>query len=236
MQHLALVRKLNATSRLSEDDGDMLCALCVGITRTSRHEDIIAEGDRPQAVHLLLSGWAARYRILPDGGRQITAFLIAGDFCDLHVTVLRNMDHGIVALTDCEYACIPSDTLDAYTADHPRIARAFWRATLVDEAILREWVVNVGRRDAMQAVAHLLCELYLRADIAGLANGDTIALPITQDDLADATGMTPVHMNRTLQKLRGLGLIDLTHKRLTVRDMAGLRAQAGFDPGYLHLR
>ncbi|MEP9402721.1 Crp/Fnr family transcriptional regulator [Sphingomonas sp. VNH70] len=236
MRHLSLWRKLNATSHLAEEDAACLAGLCADITSTRRHADIIAQGDRPQAIHLLIHGWAARYRLLPDGSRQITAFLIPGDFCDLHVTVLDRMDHGIVALTDCDYACIPSDALDACAAERPSLARAFWRATLVDEAILREWVVNVGRRDATQAVAHLLCELHLRARMAGLAHGDVFDLPVTQDDLADATGMTPVHMNRTLQKLRGDGLIELAHRQLTVLDLAGLRAQAGFDPAYLHLR
>ncbi len=236
MRHLSLWRKLNATSHLSDEDSDCLAGLCVDVTSTRRHADIIAQGDRPHAIHLLLGGWAARYRLLPDGSRQITAFLIPGDFCDLHVTVLDRMDHGIVALTDCDYACIPSDRLDACAGERPRLARAFWRATLVDEAILREWVVNVGRRDATQAVAHLLCELFLRARMAGLATGDTIPLPVTQDDLADATGMTPVHMNRTLQKLRGDGLIELAQRQLTVRDLPALRAAAGFDPAYLHLR
>ncbi len=236
MRHLPLWRKLNATSRLSDGDADCVAALCVDITSTRRHADIIAQGDRPEAIHLLLNGWAARYRLLPDGSRQITAFLIPGDFCDLHVTVLDRMDHGIVALTDCDYACIPSDRLDACAGERPSLARAFWRSTLVDEAILREWVVSAGRRDATQAVAHLLCELHLRARMAGLATGDSFELPVTQDDLADATGMTPVHMNRTLQKLRADGLIELAHRRLRIPDLAALRAEAGFDPAYLHLR
>ncbi len=231
----SLLNKLTAISPLSQNDGRRLLELCTDVSHTRRHRDIIAEGARPRAVHLLLDGWAARYRLLDDGARQITAFLIPGDFCDLHVTMLEHMDHGIVALTDCNYACIDTDDLEACADAHPALARAFWRATLIDEAVLREWVVNVGRRDAMQAIAHLLSELHLRARIAGLVDDDAMDLPITQDDLADATGMTPVHCNRTLQKLRSDGLIELASKRLRILDLAGLRKAGGFDPAYLHL-
>ena len=162
-------------------------------------------------------------------------FVIPGDFCDLHVTLLREMDHGIVALTPCSVARIDQAQIAALTRENSRIVRAMWWSTLVDQAILREWVLNVGRRKALERVGHLLCEMHFRMRRVGLVEHGRLALPLTQEDLADATGLTAVHMNRTLQRLRGEGLIEIGGGTLTLLDVAALQKAVGFDPNYLHV-
>ena len=186
-------------------------------------------------MHLIIEGWAARYKILRDGSRQIVAFLLPGDFCDLHVAILGHMDHAIVAITECQVAFIPSADVDELTSRHSSLTKALWWGTLVDEAVLRSWIVNNGRRNAEAAIAHLLCELHARMQLIGRADSDCLAMPLTQEELADATGLTPVHTNRMLQSLRKAGLIELSDRMLTVLDVPGLRNLAGFDPDYLHL-
>lgn len=231
----ALLARLETVADLRDDDKALLTALCrdTRIIPAKRH--IIREGDRPEQVHLIVEGWAARYKELGDGSRQIVAFLIPGDFCDLHVAVLGHMDHAIVAITQCRVAFIQSAEIDELTSNHNGLTKALWWGTLVDEAVLRSWVVNNGRRDAYHRLAHLICELHLRLELVGLVSDDRFDLPLTQEDLADATGLTPVHTNRTLQRLRREGLITLGSGALTVVDVNALREAAGFDPGYLHV-
>lgn len=236
VMYRSVIAKLETVADLRETDVAQLRAICNHLRQVPAKCDIIAEGERPEHVHVIVDGWAARYKMLPNGTRQIVAFLIPGDFCDLHVAVLDKMDHGIVALTRCRVAYVPSSDLDALTADHDGLTKALWWATHVDEAVLRSWVVNNGRRDANQRIAHLLCELHLRMTMVGLVNYNRFSLPLTQDVLADATGLTAVHTNRTLQKLRGEGLIDLHGGMLTVLDLEKLRQVAGFDPSYLHIK
>jgi CRP-like cAMP-binding protein len=196
--------------------------------------NIIREGDRPDHVHLMVEGWAARYKLLPDGARQITAFLIPGDFCDLHVTILGEMDHSIATLTKSKVAFVPRATMSELT-DRPCIAKGFWWATLVDEAVLRSWVVNIGRRGAFEAVGHLFCELYVRMRNVGLTSGQRFELPLTQEEIADALGLTSVHVNRVLQRMRADGLIVLKSGALEILDYPALQEAAGFNPNYLHI-
>ena len=197
--------------------------------------DLIGDGERPDEVLLLVEGWACRYKLLPDGKRQITAFLIPGDLCDVHIFVLRQMDHSIGLLGPAQVAFIPGplmlDTMD----QHPRIARALWWATLVDEAVLRAWLVNLGRREPFERVAHLLCELWLRARNVGLVSpADRFSLPVTQAELADAMGLTTATVNRVLQRLRAEDLITLAGGELTLLDAERLMQVSGFDASYLH--
>lgn len=231
-----VIRKLEVIEPLTDTERRRVARLVRDIRDVARKTDIIADGESPEFVHLILEGWAARYKILRDGSRRITAFLLPGDFCDLHIIILDKMDHGIVALTDCRVAYIEQGAIDELTRSTPVLTRGLWRATLVDEAVLRQWLVNGGRRNAFQAVGHLLCELHLRMKLVGLAEGDMLDLPITQEELADATGMTPVHINRTLQRLRGDGLIELGSGTLYVPDVRALRRSCDFDSAYLHLR
>lgn len=228
--------KLATVADLGDSDVQKLVALCEDVRVVPSKHDILSEGERPDHVHVIIEGWAARYKTLANGSRQIVAFLIPGDFCDLHVAVLGRMDHGIVALTRCRVAYIPSRDLDGLTSAHIGLTKALWWATLVDESVLREWVLNVGRRDAYERIAHLLCEMHARMKMVGLVEDDRLALPLTQEELADATGMTPVHTNRTLQRLRNEKLIEIGGGILTLLDVDRLRKAAGFNPNYLHIQ
>jgi CRP-like cAMP-binding protein len=201
----------------------------------SAGQSIINEGQVPSDVHLVLEGLACRYKLMPNGERSIVGFLIPGDFCDLHVAILGRMDHGIAAIADSRIVEIPYETIADLTDNHPRINRALWWATLVDEATLRAWLANSGHRQANRQMAHLFCELLARMKAVGLEVDGSFRLPITQDDLGDALGISTVHVNRILKALRGKGLIIFDGKSLTVPDMDRLEAYAGFDVSYLHL-
>jgi CRP-like cAMP-binding protein len=199
-------------------------------------QDLIREGDRPEDVHLLIEGWACRYKVMPDGGRQILAYLIPGDFCDLHVAILGEMDHSIATLSDAKVAFISPPAVDALTSRHGSVNRALWWATLVDEAILREWLASMGRKSADRQMAHLFCEMLARMQAVGLGTDNSFEFPITQAELGDTLGISEVHANRMLQQLRGDGLVEFHDRRLTVLDVEGLKAFAEFNPNYLHLK
>jgi CRP-like cAMP-binding protein len=230
----ALASKLGTVARLGDED---LAALH-DLTRDSREvparRNLIREGDRPDHVHLVVEGWAARYKLLPDGGRQILAFLLPGDLCDLHVTVLGQMDHSIATLTRARIAFIPTAAMERL-AERPRLTRALWWSALVDEAVLRAWLTSIGRRDALERIGHLFCELFRRLCNVGLATGNGIELPLTQEEIGDALGLTPVHVNRVLQQMRADGLIVLKRGSLEIPDVARLEKVSGFDPSYLHI-
>src|SRR5687768_12945314 len=230
------VAKLEMRGQLDSGDREALGALCRNVRRVEAHRDVISDGDNPEHVHLVLDGWAARYKLLADGSRQITAFLIPGDFCDAHVAILRHMDHAIVALTPATVAYISPALFDDLPRQRPELARALWWATLVDEAVLRAWIVNLGRRDAYAGIAHLICELHARLRNVGLVEHGCFELPLTQEVFADALGLTPVHTNRVLQRLRAEKLITLRGGTLSILDAEGLRRAADFDPDYLHAR
>jgi CRP-like cAMP-binding protein len=200
----------------------------------SEGSHIVQCGDRAHFVHVLLSGWAMRYEILADGSRAITAFLLPGDLCDQHVTVLGVMDHSIMTLTKARVAYLPNGQLESIAQSYPRIAQALWWSTLVDEAVLRAWLVNIGRREAFEAIGHLLCELHARLAYVGLTKNADFELPITQEEIADAQGLSVVHVNRSLKRLRDDGYISLARGKLVINDVRRLRDVAGFDPGYLH--
>ena len=231
----SLALRLEAFTRLSSDDK----AAIAKISKTSRviapRRDLIREGENPKYVHLMLDGWACRYKALPDGRRQIVAFFVPGDFCDLNVYVLRQMDHSIGAITRLSVADISRDEMDRLTASFPRVTQALWWEALVNAAIQREWTLNVGQRTAYERIAHLLAELFLRLRTVKMTNGTSCDFPLTQNDLADATGLTAVHVNRTLQELRRDGLIELERRRLTIPDMQRLMEAAMFNANYLHL-
>jgi CRP-like cAMP-binding protein len=231
----ALALRLEAFTRLSSDDK----AAIAKISKTSRviapRRDLIREGEHPKYVHLLLDGWACRYKALPDGRRQVVALFVPGDFCDLNVYVLGQMDHSIGAITRLSVADISREDLDRLTASYPRVTQALWWEALVNAAIQREWTLNVGQRTAYERIAHLLTELFLRLRAVKMTNGISCDFPLTQNDLADATGLTAVHVNRTLQELRRDGLIELERRRLTVPDMQRLMDAAMFNANYLHL-
>jgi CRP-like cAMP-binding protein len=236
--HMAnpLIKKLQQFTRLSRLDQDAIREMASQRVRhLNPRDDLIHEGDRPNHVNLLLSGWACRYKTLEDGRRQIIAFLLPGDLCDLNIFVLREMDHSMAAITPLSFAEVSREHLEALTLDHPRVTQALWWDSLVGAAIQREWSVSLGQRTAFERVAHVLCELFLRLRAVGMTEGTVCEFPITQVDLADATGLSAVHLNRTLQELRAAGLIVLRGKLLNIPDLAALQSAALFTPNYLHL-
>ena len=183
----------------------------------------------------MVDGWACRYKTLPDGRRQIVAFFVPGDICDLNVYILSQMDHSLGAITRLSVADIGRDEMDALAGSSPRITQALWWESLVQASIQREWTLNIGQRTAYERIAHLLVELFLRLRSVGMTQGDSCDFPLTQTDLADATGLTSVHVNRTLQELRRNGLVVLERKRLTIPELQKLKDAAMFNANYLHL-
>ena len=229
-----LTRKLELFGSLPEVDRQLLDRIVTNRRSLKARTSIIREGDEPADVHVVLSGMACRYKLLPDGSRHIFAYLLPGDFCDLHIFILNEMDHGIETLSSCEIADIPRSQILEMT-QRPELGRALWWATLVDEATLREWLVNLGQRDAIHRIAHLFCELHLRMKTIGLVGNGTLSLPITQAELGETMGLSNVHVNRALQELRASGLIEFKTGMLTVHDVDRLRKMSDFNSNYLHL-
>jgi CRP-like cAMP-binding protein/ActR/RegA family two-component response regulator len=231
-----LIRKLEGFTCLTEADRAMLARISAETRLVAPGTDLVREGDAPVGVFLVMAGLACRHKLRETGARQIMAYLLPGDMCDLDVALLDTMDHTISTLSACEVVRLAPETVADVLDNHPQIARALRKAQLVDEATLREWLVNVGRRSTAERMAHLFCELLLRLQAVGCASEDTYALPLTQIDLADTLGITPVHVNRTLQDFRRAGLIELKRRRLKILDLPRLRALAEFRPNYLHQR
>lgn len=184
---------------------------------------------------LLLDGLMCRFKDLRGGQRQITELHVAGDFADLHSFTLKRLDHAMMTLTPCRVAIVPHENLKAITREHPHLTRVYWFMTNLDAAIHREWVLSLGRRSALSRMAHLFCELHVRLGLVGLAEGDSYRLRLTQDELAECLGITPVHANRTLQELRSRGLLDFREGRVSLLDLPAVRKVAEFDPSYLYL-
>jgi CRP-like cAMP-binding protein len=231
-----LIRKLETIFVLSDDEKNALQSISGTVKTFDARQDIVREGDRPSACCLLLEGFLCRYKLTDDGKRQILSFHIAGDIPDLQSLYLDVMDHSMGTLARSTLAFLPHDTVRDLIRRCPRIGDAFWRETLIDASIFREWVINLGRREAYARMAHLLCEIYLRLKSMGLANGHAYELPLTQAELGDALGASTVHVNRTLQDLRGEGLITFEAGSVTVLDWRRLKEAGEFDPTYLHLR
>jgi len=231
---VSLVHRLQQLGRLSNDERRLIESTSLVVRNFEADQDIASVDQPLLACPLLLDGFACRYRMLESGQRQITAFLVPDDICDLTSLLLRKLDHSIGALTAARVAFIPHAIVHGWAKHHPGLGQLLWRATLIDAAMSREWMVNVGRRTAYQRTAHLLCELMLRMRAAGRAGGLACAMPLTQIELGDALGLTAVHVNRTLQSLRGENLIELGGGTLTVRNWRELKRAAGFDPAYLH--
>ena len=196
--------------------------------------DIIREGDAPRSVLIVLEGWACRYKTLPDGRRQIVALFIPGDVADLNAHLLKRMDHSIGAITAVKVAEVPREEFERLMAEHPRVTQALLWDELVTVAVQPEWTLNVGQRTAYERISHLLFELFLRLQAVGLTDGNSCDFPLTQGDLADTTGLTAVHVNRTLQELRADGLIELYGRKLTIPDLDALMRASTFNPNYLH--
>ncbi|MFC3125408.1 Crp/Fnr family transcriptional regulator [Pseudoroseomonas globiformis] len=230
-----LIRKLSNFVPLSVSDRQILDDLAQPEEQFAIDVDIAAEGAVPRSVFLLKEGIAMRYRDLPDGGRQIMTFLIPGDLCDMHVFLLKEMDHSIGTITPVRVAPISRESIMGLFGTHPRISAALWWSSLQEEAMLRERIVSLGRRDARGRVAYLLCELLWRHAAVGLTFGDVFKLPLTQTELGDTLGLTPVHVNRVLKGFREQGLISISQKMLSLLNVDRLQSIAGFNSSYLHL-
>jgi CRP-like cAMP-binding protein len=231
----AMVRKLEARVLLDAEDRAALLALPYRAHSVRAGTYLAREGTPPEGSWLILSGFAYRHKLTQDGARQIVGVHVAGDIIDVDSSLLNVADHNIQALTACEMALIPCEALRALILSRPCAAAALWVDTLISASIFREWVLNVGRRDARTRVAHLLCEFAVRLTVAGLAEEDDYELPMTQEQLADATGLTSVHVNRTLRGLSDEGLIERSGRSFRIPSWEALRRAADFDETYLHL-
>ena len=235
-EHARLIRKLETIAELSSAEREAISRLPLRVEPIAENNDIVREGDSPSDCCLILEGFVARYKLLGQGQRQIFSFHIPGDIPDLQSLHLQIMDHSLGALTNCRVAFIPHQAMFDLINKQPRLTSVFWRDTLIDAAVFREWLAGVGRRSAHQRIAHLFCEVYVRLRSVGLADDWRFELPITQVELADALGLSSVHVNRVLQDLRRDGLIASTASSTQIRDWERLKAAGDFDPAYLHLR
>jgi CRP-like cAMP-binding protein len=231
----AFIRKLEGFQLLQSDELKWLESLTHRAKDVDAGQDLVSEGDNPEEVHLILEGFAVRYKHTAEGKRHIFAYLISGDFCDLHVAHLKRMDHSIRTLRRSRVVNIPSNIIIEMITKRPAIARALWLCTLVDEATLREWLVNIGQRSAPQRLAHLFCEMYVRMNIVGLTTKNSYDLPITQEVLGDTMGLSNVHVNRSLKYLRAADLVTFRSGQIVILDLERLCAYSGFNPSYLHI-
>jgi len=230
-----LVRKLEKFAALSDAEKRALAASVQATRHLGPREDFLSEDGRPKGVNLLVDGFACRYKLLPNGRRQIVGYFLPGDTCDLRVYLLKTIDHSLGTVTAATIAQLSHEALIEIFDTFPTLKRALWWSTLVDEAIAREWIVNVGQRTGYERMAHLLCEVFHRLQNVGLASADGCDFMLTQQDLADTVALSPVHVNRVLQELRQAKLITLRDKRLTILDLRGLQTAAHFSPNYLQL-
>lgn len=230
----AMLRRLERRSPLDEASRGALLSLPHNVRKLTPSAHIVRDGDRPEHVCLLLSGFAHRYKLTGEGGRQIMSIHMASEFVDLQNGLLAIADHSVQTLTEADVAFIPKRAVEELMVGNPPITRALWIDTLIDASIFREWVVNVGRRDSRARVAHLLCEFSLRLEAAGLANNHRYELPMTQEQLADAVGLTSVHVNRVLKQLGEEGLISRDRRSIVIEDWLRMREAGDFNERYLH--
>ncbi|MGX4806208.1 Crp/Fnr family transcriptional regulator [Bradyrhizobium guangdongense] len=232
----AVIRRFNLLRPLSEEAVAALeQAILEGLFRAGPGEDLVVEGDPVDSVRVVLSGWLFRHKTLEDGRRQIVNIILPGETCDAYAYLLPAIDHSITTATPVAYAEIKRSRFEKLMASDRTLAEAFLCETALNNAIQREWTINLGRRAALEKVAHLFCEIYERLRPVGLVDGNSCGFPVTQMDLADATGLSVVHLNRTIQELRAAGLITLRDRMLTIPDLDALKSAALFSPGYLQL-
>lgn len=227
--------RLWLSANLNTSDREALARACSDVRTVSAATDLLCPDTPTNELHLLLDGWAARYKIMEEGSRFIPALAVPGDICDLDALRFDRLDYGVTMLSAGTVAVLSRQRADALFASHPAIANAFWSLALAENSILTEWSASIGRRSALQRVAHLLCELLLRLTAVSKANGHSYDLPLTQEQLADALGLTAVHVNRKMQSLRLMNLVTVQQRRVTIHNWSGLSALCGFRSAYLHL-
>lgn len=231
-----LARHLMSFGDLPAADRAVLAELKAEVRELPRFTNVLRAGDRPVKVVVVLSGLLYRYGVGPEGGRQIHSFYLPSEAPSLETLYIDYMDNNLGAVVHSEVGLISHDQLYRLIDERPEIRKLLWRQTLVQAAIFRAWLARNSSMPAHASLAHLFCELFTRAKAAGLATDDSCALPLTQELVADALGLTPVHTNRTLQALRETGVVEWRSGRLTVRNWSKLSEIARFDPQYLHLR
>ena len=236
LSHDRLIARLETISDLTPKDHDDLRALPIAVRSVRAGRDISRDGERVSECLLLIDGMLQRYKERPDGQRQILAFHVPGDIPDLQTLHLPLMDHNLAAVTNGHIGAIPHEALSRLIAASDGVRVAFWREGLIDAAKFRQWIANLGLRDAYQRTAHLLCELFIRLRAMRLDEAGDVALPLTQIQLSEALGISVVHVNRTLQALRKDGLIAMDRRTLAIPDWGRLREAADFDPAYLHMQ
>jgi len=232
-----LVSKLAYRVQLDAADRAAILALPFTVKLIERHHYVVREHDVATHSCLMLSGYSIRSKTVASGNRQIVSVHMKGEMVDLQNSLLERADHSVQMLTPSKVAMIPREAVIKLAMDRPIVARAMWVDTLVDASIFREWIANVGRRDARTRISHLLCEFALRLKVAGIGEETLYELPMTQEQLGDATGLTSVHVNRTIKALEADGLIERTDPRsIQIGDWRRLAAAGDFDSNYLHLR
>lgn len=231
----AMLQRLERHRPFDAADRAAVLALPHALRRLRANQHLIREGEPAENSCVLRSGFLCRHKIIADGQRQIVSVHMAGDMVNMQNSLLRTADHNVQALTDAEVVLISGQAIVALATARPNVAIAMWLDALIDGSIFREWIANVGRRDARSKTAHILCEFALRQERAGLAARSRYDLPMTQEQLGDALGLTPVHVNRTLKALERAGLISRNRRSVTIADWDGLRAVGDFDPAYLCL-
>lgn len=230
-----LLKKLRARDLVSAEEEQVLRHAIGEICALPAGRVIVRAGTILSQSTLLFDGLVCRYKDLADGQRQIMEIHVPGDFLDLHGFLLKRIDHNVAAMTPVRFALVPHDALRRISELYPHLTRILWFSTLLDAAIHREKIISIGRRSAVARIAHLLCELYVRLDLVGLARDHRYPLPLKQADLADATGLTSVHVNRMLRKLRNDEIVTFRGGEVTIHDWERLQRLAEFNSTYLHL-
>lgn len=220
---------------MTEAEKDVLERAVERVERLPARTIVTRRGEPVMYSTLLLDGVMCRYMDARDGYRQLVALQVTGDFVDLHGYPLRRLDHDVGTLTESTIALVPHARIDRILAEHPQLTRLMWRSTLLDAALHREWIFRIGRLDAAGRLAHFLLETYHRLRAVGVADGGTFDLALTQQDLGEALGLTSVHINRMLRRLREGGLADFTRGTVRILDHDRLARLGEFDPDYLYL-
>jgi CRP-like cAMP-binding protein len=231
----AHLKKLRVRDNISAEEEESIRGAMLEVREVLADAPVIRHGTELHESILLLEGWMARTTAMASGHQQISELQFCGDFVDLHGFTLKRLDHNVMAITDCRYAVFPHERLRAMLEKHPHLTRVYWLMTNIDAAIHREWTVSLGRRQAPGRMAHLFCEILERLKIVGQTHGNSYDFPLTQQELGDCLGLTSVHVNRTLQGLRKLKLIEVEKNRVNILDLKGLQALAEFETDYLYL-
>ncbi|WP_277811171.1 Crp/Fnr family transcriptional regulator [Chromohalobacter canadensis] len=229
------INRLSAYTSLSIEEKGVLRGVVDKKIKHCRGDNIMLAGSEPKSIHVIYNGWASRYKVLPNGREHIVAYLIPGDMCDVHVTLLKRMDHSIRAETPLTVGVIDGGHVDYIMHCYPNLAKALFWSMLVDESIAREWLVNLAGRSAEVRIANLFCELFLRSKVAGLTSSDTFVMPLNQVKISEAMGLTSVHTNRVIQRLKRDKLIVVNKQNIQIPDFSRLQAFADFNGDYLHM-